>query len=225
MRRIIVGDIHGCSRTFRALAEEEICLTREDELYLLGDYVYRGPDSKGVLDYILELIERGYNIRPLRGNHEDDLLKYNREEFRYLEWHLARNNSLNLLDGEGLQAKYAGFFEGLPYYFELEHCYIVHAGFNFSSVDPFADRDGMLVQRDFAYSEKHLKGKTVIHGHQPAYIGVIQERVRNRDRLIPFDNGVPYVKKHKIYDHTRLGGLCALDIDSYDLYRALNRDM
>jgi len=225
MRRIAVGDIHGCSRTFRALIEEEINLSFEDEIYLLGDYVDRGPDSKGVLDYIFELIDSGYNVKPLKGNHEEDLLKYNQEEFRYLEWHLSKNHSLNLLDGEGLQNKYADFFESLPYYYELEHCYIVHAGFNFSSEDPFSDRDGMLVQRDFTYSEEHLKGKTVIHGHQPAYIDIIQERINKREKIIPLDNGVPYVKRHKVYEHTQLGGLCGLDIDSYELYRCLNRDM
>ena len=110
MRRIVVGDIHGCSQTFRSLAEEEIRLAGNDILYLLGDYVDRGPDSKGVLDYIMDLMQGGYDVRPLRGNHEEDLLKYNQEEFRYMEWHLAKNNSLNLLDGEKLQKKYVDFF-------------------------------------------------------------------------------------------------------------------
>lgn len=73
-RRFAVGDVHGCSKTLRALVEEKICLTADDTLYLLGDYIDRGPDSKGVLDYLLGLWNSNYDIRPLRGNHEQLLL-------------------------------------------------------------------------------------------------------------------------------------------------------
>jgi serine/threonine protein phosphatase 1 len=73
-RRFAVGDIHGCYKTFRSLIENKIELTQYDQLFLLGDYIHKGPRSKDTLNYILKLIKRGYKVFPLRGNHEDELL-------------------------------------------------------------------------------------------------------------------------------------------------------
>jgi serine/threonine protein phosphatase 1 len=74
MARYAIGDIHGCARTFKKLVEEVIKFTTADTLYLLGDYIDRGPCSKGVLDYLLQIRDLGYNFRPIRGNHEQLLL-------------------------------------------------------------------------------------------------------------------------------------------------------
>ena len=224
-RRIVIGDIHGCCKTLVHLVEEDITLRHEDQLFLLGDYLDRGPDSKGVLDYIIGLKEKGFRIYPLRGNHEEDLLKYNQEEFRYMEWHLEKNNNMDLLDGEKLADKYFQFLMALPYCFELENHFIVHAGFDLSKPEPLMDKEGMLVQRGMVYNTQILSGKTVIHGHQPFYIEDIRSKIDRREKIVPLDNGVPYVKKHKIYDHMLLGHLCALDLDSYQLFRTPNLDM
>ena len=51
MRQIAVSDIHGCLKTFDNLLDK-LALTQLDELFILGDYVDRGPDSKGVIDRI-----------------------------------------------------------------------------------------------------------------------------------------------------------------------------
>ena len=74
MTRYAIGDIHGGSKTFRALLDT-LNLKHNDRLYLLGDYVDRGNDSKGVLDLILQLIDSGYDLRPVRGNHDDMMLR------------------------------------------------------------------------------------------------------------------------------------------------------
>jgi serine/threonine protein phosphatase 1 len=47
--RYAIADIHGCCKTFHALIEK-LQLKESDDLYLLGDYIDRGPDSKGVLE-------------------------------------------------------------------------------------------------------------------------------------------------------------------------------
>src|SRR5690348_12378540 len=72
-RTLAIGDIHGCARTFRRLLEK-VELDRADTLYLLGDLIDRGPDSKGVIEMILKLLEDGFDIRPIRGNHEELML-------------------------------------------------------------------------------------------------------------------------------------------------------
>ncbi len=71
----VIPDIHGYSGTLQALIEEQIKPSRNDTIYFLGDYIDRGPDSKGVIDYIIDLKEDDYNIRTLRGNHEDYLVR------------------------------------------------------------------------------------------------------------------------------------------------------
>ena len=66
-KRYVISDIHGCYKTFRCLVEEVIGLSKADLLFLLGDYVDRGPSSKAVLDYILQLKDERYQLFPLRG--------------------------------------------------------------------------------------------------------------------------------------------------------------
>ena len=58
-RQFVIADIHGCCCLFRHLIFKQIELTRGDSLILLGDYIDRDPDSKGVLDAILELQQTG----------------------------------------------------------------------------------------------------------------------------------------------------------------------
>lgn len=56
MSRIFaIGDIHGCCKTFKKLILEKIQLTKNDIIYCIGDYIDRGNDSKGVIDFILQL--------------------------------------------------------------------------------------------------------------------------------------------------------------------------
>jgi len=54
-RHFAISDIHGCVKTFKKLVIDIINLSKEDKLYLLGDYINKGPDSKGVIDFIFTL--------------------------------------------------------------------------------------------------------------------------------------------------------------------------
>ena len=63
----IIGDIHGMLRPLTALVQR-VRMTDPDALLLfVGDYVNRGPDSRGVLDFLIKLD----NARFCRGNHDD----------------------------------------------------------------------------------------------------------------------------------------------------------
>lgn len=68
MRTFVIGDIHGCSKALQSLLEA-IHPTPEDRLIFLGDYVDRGPDSRGVIDRLLELEQECQTVF-LLGNHE-----------------------------------------------------------------------------------------------------------------------------------------------------------
>ncbi|RYG57624.1 MAG: serine/threonine protein phosphatase [Alphaproteobacteria bacterium] len=78
-----VGDIHGRLD----LLEELICEICRDALKTspelrplvipLGDYIDRGPQSAGVLALLVELCRNNaFEVRPLRGNHEQALLAF-----------------------------------------------------------------------------------------------------------------------------------------------------
>jgi len=54
MKTFVVGDIHGC---FKSLKELYSNLDGWDRLIFLGDYIDRGPESKKVIDFLINLQE------------------------------------------------------------------------------------------------------------------------------------------------------------------------
>lgn len=68
MRILAIGDIHGCSIAFDTLIAA-VKPQPNDKIITLGDYVDRGPDSKGVIKRLIALHEAG-QLTALRGNHE-----------------------------------------------------------------------------------------------------------------------------------------------------------
>ena len=68
MRTLAFGDIHGATANLDALLAA-VAPTPDDWLIFLGDYVDRGPDSKGVLDRLIAL-KATHRVVCLRGNHE-----------------------------------------------------------------------------------------------------------------------------------------------------------
>jgi serine/threonine protein phosphatase 1 len=216
-RRFVIGDIHGCFNTFRCLLEKQIIPTLEDHVYLLGDYIDKGPDSKKTLNYIIKLIKKGFKVYPLRGNHEQDVLDVAANEPELLNWLLRK--SPDLLKNGTLRKKHIKFLNSLPYYYELPDFYLVHGGFNFEIKNPFKDTKTMLWRRmPSELNAPFADNKTIIHGHQPIEIDDILDRVLKRYKIIGLDNGVNYIKTHKIYEYTKMGNLCALNLDTFKLY-------
>ncbi len=76
MRLIAIGDIHGHRNKLVNLMNQvnQVNLTSLDQLVFLGDYIDRGPDSKGVLDYLINLQEQFPQTVFLRGNHDQLML-------------------------------------------------------------------------------------------------------------------------------------------------------
>ena len=85
-RVFAIGDIHGCSKTFKKLLLEKIQIRKSDKIYCIGDYVDRGRDSKGVIDFIIELRKKGYHIHTLRGNHEQMMLDAPISKIKMQHW-------------------------------------------------------------------------------------------------------------------------------------------
>lgn len=78
MKRLIaIGDVHGCLSELRQLVDQ-LAPQPGDHIVFLGDYVDRGPDSAGVLRFLLAFAEGSYehdvDVTFLRGNHEQMML-------------------------------------------------------------------------------------------------------------------------------------------------------
>jgi serine/threonine protein phosphatase 1 len=94
-----IGDIHGCLNQVQRLIK--ICErdpgNQKIKFILLGDYIDRGPDSRGVIDYLIDLQKWSPDETIcLRGNHEDLLLSAIEDEAIEPNWLL--NGGISTLD-------------------------------------------------------------------------------------------------------------------------------
>jgi serine/threonine protein phosphatase 1 len=227
-RRWVIPDIHGCRQTFQYLLENKIQLQKTDQLFLLGDYVDRGLDSGGVLDIILSLQDGGYQVFPLRGNHEQMLLdSYCEYETKFFLRYLKFEKCFNIADEAGeIYPQYLDFLNNLPYYYELEDFYLVHAGFNFTKPEPFFDVHGMIWVRDFTPPVDFPK--RIIHGHSVRDLTEIENAIAERKTVIPLDNGCVYRfrgrrKNKEVFP--LIGNLLALNLDTWELIIQENIDV
>ena len=233
----VIPDVHGCSKTLKALIGEQIKPTRNDGLYFLGDYIDRGPDAKGVIDYLIGLRDDEYTIKTLRGNHEDFLLrmvdrairprrwfdftfrnKLRKEWFRYGGRETLK--SFKVRDVHDIPDRYIEWFKSLDYFVELDSSLLVHAGFNFDIPDPFTDLHAMLWAKDFKVVPEKVGFKRVVHGHVPVSIDFI-DLVAKSDNFdfIDLDNGVYMPGKEGF------GNLVAMELHSRELAIQPNLDM
>lgn len=77
-----VGDIHGRLDLLEAILDRIEVDTRASghvarrTLVFLGDFVDRGPDSRGVVDRVISGLPQGFDTHFLKGNHEAILLNF-----------------------------------------------------------------------------------------------------------------------------------------------------
>ncbi|RZL06272.1 MAG: serine/threonine protein phosphatase, partial [Hymenobacter sp.] len=157
-RRFAATDLHGCLRTFRHLVEEELRLRPTDHLYLLGDYVNKGPDSGGVLDYLMQLQDTGYQVHCLRGNHEQELLDTIFSHGDGDMWRTKTEQEMTLASfgvarPSEIPSRYVQWLAALPLELALPDFVLVHAGYNFALPPAEMRRDtfSMLYTKQFTY--------------------------------------------------------------------------
>ena len=68
-RILIVSDIHGNLNLFKKLLTKARYDAKEDYLFILGDFVEKGPNSLDTLHYVMEL-SKEKNCHVLKGNCE-----------------------------------------------------------------------------------------------------------------------------------------------------------
>lgn len=213
-RRFAIGDVHGCCKTLRTLVEEKIGLTTADTLYLLGDYIDRGPDSKGVLDYLLTLWN-DYDIHLLMGNHEELLLNAATDPLAQRIWY--GNGGWGTLQEFGVATpaeipqRYRDFLSRLPRIFVTDDYVLAHAGLDFRTRNPIHDTSppDLIWRRDNSAPPHHLGGRTLLCGHTVTSLFAIEASLSTQ--VINLDNGC-FDKGYFPY-----GNLVALNMDSREL--------
>ena len=206
-RRIAIGDIHGCDLALQRVIDE-IQPTAADLIITLGDYLDRGPNSRGVVDQLLELRGRCQTIH-LMGNHEIMMLNVLAGDTEFEFWlRSGGSETLASYDGylDNVSQVHREFFRSCVPYHEMEDLFFVHA--NYTPSLP------LNRQPEFALFWEHLSdhlpaphisGKKAIVGHTPQRDG----RAFVLDHLICLDTYC-YGGKY----------LTAMDLDTQQTWQA-----
>lgn len=127
-RTIIIGDIHGCYESLLELLS--ILKPKKDDIIIcLGDVLGKGPQSRQVLDWVIETP----NVQSIIGNMEDDLINAEKNDL------LPERISVEaVMDELGTELNtYSTEINNWPYFIQLNDYDIVHAGV----------RDGIPLER------------------------------------------------------------------------------
>jgi serine/threonine protein phosphatase 1 len=195
MRIYAVGDIHGrADLLVDIFARIDADLARHREAkalhIFLGDYVDRGPSSKGVID---RLVERGrsHKVVCLKGNHESCLIEFLRRPATLTAW--QQLGGLETLISYGLMPTsetdvvhlalafvkalppaHRRFLERLRLSFSCGDYFFVHAGIRPGvPLQEQKDSDLLWIRDDFLLCEDRFE-KMIVHGHTP----VLQPELR-----------------------------------------------
>jgi serine/threonine protein phosphatase 1 len=180
----VVGDVHGCLRELRTLVDH-IAPSDDDLFVFVGDLVRKGPDSKGVVDYVRE----HDNMVTIRGNNEEKLLRGTKE--------------LPELTHEDLE-----WIRSLPVAISFEDALVVHGGVDPRKSFDDHDVDDLLEMRSLSsgyerpfWWEKHDGPQTVFFGHTPIEDPIL------REYAVGLDTGCVYggsLTAYSWYDETVL---------------------
>ncbi|GAB6926494.1 metallophosphoesterase family protein [Paenibacillus sp. JCM 10914] len=168
-----VSDIHGYGHLLEALLQHVRYRPENDRLFLLGDYVNKGPDSGGTLDYVMKLCDAG--AIALQGNNERKWLHLRPEQ-------------------AGLSAsnfkKYQEFIATLPLWTEYEHYLFVHAGIRPNvSIHDQKPEDLTEIREPF-HQAPRVFGHTIVFGHTSTFrLGAAPDELWYGDGKLGIDTG------------------------------------
>ncbi len=174
-----IGDIHGCAREIEALVAA-LPLAPGDTLVCVGDYIDRGPDSRGVIDLLRDVARQpGLETIFLKGNHEDMCLGFLGHGGRWGEAWLL-NGGAATLKSYGIDARAEGtevaaslprphveFLAALkPWFRDPDHL-IVHAGIRPGRTWEAQEEEDLFWIREEFILAPHALPETVVFGHTP----------------------------------------------------------
>ena len=168
MRTLAIGDIHGCLAPLKQLWEV-INPQPEDRIIFMGDYVDRGPDCKGVIEFLIGLKQQDLNITFLSGNHEEKFALASIDQEELNQW-------LNFWGGgETLESYGSGgiddvleshweFIRTCKLYVETDTHIFVHANLE-ADIPVDQQLPFTIIHKKFGEPKPHMSGKTMVCGH------------------------------------------------------------
>jgi serine/threonine protein phosphatase 1 len=178
-----IGDIHGALPEIEVLLSHlssTTALSKDDTIIFIGDYIDRGPDSKGVIDLLIKFKqESSANIHFLRGNHEEMLLDYLGLGGAGEEVYIQNGGSETFLSYglpaeptkeaalEIIPAEHIKFYQNLERYIITDKFVFAHAGLNPLRDLRFQTDDDIFWIRDEFIQNLHYFKKTIVFGHTP----------------------------------------------------------
>jgi serine/threonine protein phosphatase 1 len=153
-RWVAVADLHGHPKSLKALLEAlEDELGDSYRLALLGDYVDNGPDTPGLLDFLIELqADRGDRFIAIMGNHDLACLRSigfvngQVDQAWYQRWSSYWNRGLGTAEAYGahsgeqlkklMPAAHFDFLNSRPWYYDTGEYFFVHAGLDIGPIAP-----------------------------------------------------------------------------------------
>lgn len=215
MAKYVMSDVHGCYEEFLNMLKL-IEFSDDDELYILGDVIDRGPEPLLILDIIME----SKNIHMLLGNHEHMFINYF-EEYDVEIWYWNGGQTTHeKIKERGYQYEYDiyRYFRKLPYIKVIDNYILVHAGLDYCLNDDYLDidkfiekqtRDSCIWSRRNINNERKFNDYSVISGHTP-----VQSITNNKFNSILFREGVIYIDCGCVFKDVN-GRLACLRLDDF----------
>ena len=195
LRVYAFGDVHGRTDLLRGLRDEirrHIGYSDPARTVVigLGDYVDRGPDSRGVIDLLLEAFGADVETVLLRGNHEELLLRFlDQPEAAGPAWlrmgglHFLQSYDVDIRPYAGaspdlqmarddlihhLPSKHLALLQAMPTSRTLGDYLFVHAGVRVGVPSTRQKTEDLLwIRTGFSDRDEPFE-KVVVHGHTPS---------------------------------------------------------
>ncbi len=206
----VIPDIHGhAEKLDHALSLIHREAGPKAPIVFLGDYVDRGPDSRGVIQTLINGLDAGNPWIILRGNHEQMMLDAlaalpchppgQREDFRWLDrddvgletlasYGVARNDPSDVIL-RAIPRSHIDFMQSAHLWYETKHLTLVHAGLRPGiPLQEQKEHDLIWIREPFL-SDPRDHGKLVVHGHSPV------DWPENHGNRVALDGGAGWGRK------------------------------
>ena len=190
-----IGDIHGRSDLLRRLHAMILADTAPDSpdsgelrkvVVYVGDYVDRGPAGAGVIDILINQPLEGFESHPLKGNHEDMMIRFLESgeggdmwlfnggrdtlqsygiEFSDMSLYLSEPEALAPVFRDAVPPSHRAFLDGLAIHHREGDYLFVHAGMRPGvALEDQSEQDLIWIRDEFTGSDADF-GAIVVHGH------------------------------------------------------------
>lgn len=192
LRIFAIGDVHGrldlLKEMYRLIqAENEKTPPFDWVIVHLGDYTDRGPDSKGVLDFLVEAQRRNHRIVGLAGNHDVGLIDFietgdpagifalngGRQTALSYGIDIDFRNARSVAEGHralvaAMPPAHLAFLRGLARSITFGDFFFCHAGIRPGVELSRQDAEDLIWIRSQFLNDARLYPKVIVHGHTPA---------------------------------------------------------